>query len=378
MQIKNKQWDEFVNSYYSNEKITMEQYFHDAANTDGVKQLNDLNVLSITQIPNMLAFKEWCVKEYPILESASVIYSFIVATECDVKYENAYFHNGINYFLLVLCNENNAMKLVQFNIPSYQLLISVGLDKIIDASSPHEREGTNALNALYMRECGLITNDDFATITNGFTILQSNHDTNFNVFVDGTKDFPNLGLYSNYAYPTYIKVKLKDGSINFVDFVEYMKNGLPNEWIGGWNQDALVAGAMAVKMIGWYRTIKPVSITGGYHVTTTTQNYKPNSAITQTNNAVAIVFDTGMANSQYNLFFPEYAKGNSGTAGTQGGGQMKQYGSQYLAQQEQSLQSTDETHYYVILQPDFVFIDITVQQLPDQAERIVNDMLFHG
>lgn len=34
--IKNKQWDEFVNSYYSNEKITMEQYFHDAANTDGV------------------------------------------------------------------------------------------------------------------------------------------------------------------------------------------------------------------------------------------------------------------------------------------------------------------------------------------------------
>lgn len=48
------------------------------------------------------------------------------------------------------------------------------------------------------------------------------------------------------------------------------------------------------------------------------------------------------------------------------------------AQQEQSLQSTDETHYYVILQPDFVFIDITVQQLPDQAERIVNDMLFHG
>lgn len=65
-------------------------------------------------------------------------------------------------------------------------------------------------------------------------------------------------------------------------------------------------------------------------------------------------------------------------SGTQGGGQMKQYGSQYLAQQEQSLQSTDETHYYVILQPDFVFIDITVQQLPDQAERIVNDMLFHG
>lgn len=206
------------------------------------------------------------------------------------------------------------MKLVQFNIPSYQLLISVGLDKIIDASSPHEREGTNALNALYMRECRLVTNNDLTTITNGFTILQSNHDTYFNVFADGTKDFPNLGLYSNYAYPTYIKVKLKDDSINSVDFVEYMKNVLPNEWIGGWNQDALVAGAMAVKMIGWYRTIKPVSITGGYHVTTTTQNYKPNSAITQTNNAVAIVFDTGMANSQYNLFFPEDAKGNSGTA----------------------------------------------------------------
>ena len=36
-----------------------------------------------------------------------------------------------------------------------------------------------------------------------------------------------------------------------VDFKEYVKGVLPNEWYPTWNEEALKAGALAVKMYGW-------------------------------------------------------------------------------------------------------------------------------
>ena len=36
-----------------------------------------------------------------------------------------------------------------------------------------------------------------------------------------------------------------------VDFKEYVKGVLPSEWYSTWDEDALKAGAVAVKMFGW-------------------------------------------------------------------------------------------------------------------------------
>lgn len=41
-------------------------------------------------------------------------------------------------------------------------------------------------------------------------------------------------------------------TIEVVDFLEYVRNVLPNEWAPLWHQEALQAGAVAVKMYAWY------------------------------------------------------------------------------------------------------------------------------
>ena len=50
-----------------------------------------------------------------------------------------------------------------------------------------------------------------------------------------------------------------------------------------------------------------------------------------TNAAINSIENCGMGNTYGLLFFPEYAAGTKGSAGTKGCGQLKQWGSQYLA-----------------------------------------------
>lgn len=50
--------------------------------------------------------------------------------------------------------------------------------------------------------------------------------------------------------------------VQSVPFDEYCEDVLPNEWIPSWNQEALKAGAMAVKMFAWYHHLHPVTIDG--------------------------------------------------------------------------------------------------------------------
>lgn len=67
-----------------------------------------------------------------------------------------------------------------------------------------------------------------------------------------------------------------------------------------------------------------------YDVSQATKYYKANIEYSSTNSAISVVRLQGMADSTGKIFFPEYAQGVSGQAGTQSGGQVKQYGSQYL------------------------------------------------
>jgi hypothetical protein len=47
-------------------------------------------------------------------------------------------------------------------------------------------------------------------------------------------------------------VLLSSGQVSTVDFKTYVKDVLPNEWIAGWNPQALRAGAIAAKSYAWY------------------------------------------------------------------------------------------------------------------------------
>jgi len=79
----------------------------------------------------------------------------------------------------------------------------------------------------------------------------------------------------NTPYPRTIRVAIREARPNgdpnprgriiyvkSVSFDDYVVNSLPNEWVPSWNQEALQAGAMAVKMFAWYKTLNPTKLDG--------------------------------------------------------------------------------------------------------------------
>lgn len=83
--------------------------------------------------------------------------------------------------------------------------------------------------------------------------------------------------------------------VDTINFREYVKNVLPNEWLASWGNDApdsLRAGAMAVKMFGWWRVnLGGVRPQGAEVVDNTCdQVYRENTADSRTDSAVDLTW----------------------------------------------------------------------------------------
>ncbi|MCJ7660682.1 MAG: hypothetical protein MUO67_16145, partial [Anaerolineales bacterium] len=83
----------------------------------------------------------------------------------------------------------------------------------------------------------------------------------------------------------------RDYEIHIVDFKQYAKNVLPNEW-ALWSDDSLRAGAMAVKMYAWYW----IALDGKWNDadvwdSTCDQVYNPNIEYASTNAAVEFTWN---------------------------------------------------------------------------------------
>ncbi len=257
-----------------------------------------------------------------------------------------------------MAEENNEMKIVQFNRPSSAVLDDIVVPTLSSSGGSYESE-IAGINVIEQAENGLVVNAREDILTDGFDtksvtgIINDEADENgeygTSTTASGTEDFPNLSTYSKYSYPSSISVKLNktgNSKIVSVNFETYIKNTLPNEWYASWDHASLRAGAYCVKMVGWYRKIKPVSSSGGYDVTQGTQKYVPDTEVTATNNAVNYIKGYGMADSTNKIFYPEYAAGTEGSAGKQSGGQLKQWGSQYLASEKGYTYKQILNYYY--------------------------------
>lgn len=348
--VQNRNWSAFIDLECSSEQESAQRYFADADNTNGIKQVEEISLKGIYEVDNSLAEGELLKVEYPILIDNDTVRSYIVAMDCIVNKENQYFFNGVNYFLTVLAEEDGEMKIVQFNRPSVEMLEQVVVPALTAARADCSDE-IAGINVIRQAERGLVVNADNEILTEGFVLVDvsDNENEGIEVHASGTTNFPVLGSYEYYSYPSTITVEMDitgDGSIVTVDFETYLKNTLPNEWMGGWNTESLRAGAYCVKMVGWYRTIKPYAPTEGKDTSQRTQKYVPNSEYPTTNNAVAYVEGYGMANSEGKLFFPEYFDGVQGSKGTQHSGKLTQWGSQYLASKENYYHETILNYYY--------------------------------
>lgn len=326
--VEIKDWAAFTNCMSDAQKSYFDYYFSDETLDNGIKQVENLEIIHLYSIANQLAEGEWLVDEYPVLLSDAEIYTVIAEVDCEVNKENQYFHNGVNYFLLVLVAEETGLNVIQFNKPSAELAEKV-MELNVCGQSEDERNGLNVLEAA---EYGLVVNASGEMLTEGFEVVTATTEIKSSTLA---ADPPVIHHYTSYSYPTEITVLLNKTGNNktkTVGFTEYMKNVLPNEWIPSWHTNSLKAGAYCVKMVGIYRAVNPMSSVGAYNLSQSTQNYTPGTATyTATSNAIDSIIDKGMANSSGKLFFPRYEAGQSGEAGSQSSGRLQQYGSQFLA-----------------------------------------------
>ncbi|HDX9613033.1 TPA: hypothetical protein ROY01_004144 [Bacillus toyonensis] len=126
----------------------------------------------------------------------------------------------------------------------------------------------------------------------------------------------------------------KVGAVEEIDFNEYIKNVLPNEWDLSSKDEALKAGALAVKMFAWYYIKYPGLPLVGAHVrdNTTFQAWVKNTEEEKTkitNPHIESVKNIGFYGEKLdNLFAPQYRRSSKDWKGS---GCMPQLGTMRLA-----------------------------------------------
>jgi peptidoglycan hydrolase-like amidase len=149
----------------------------------------------------------------------------------------------------------------------------------------------------------------------------------------------------NTAYPSVIRVAIRAYNnpvapilyVQTLGFEEYCIDVLPNEWYPSWSPESLKAGAIAVKMFGWYHTLHPITVDGfTFDVDNTTnfQNFKYLSGNVGTNQAVHDTWNIVYAPASGEIKELDYRAGipNNKNHLFLATGIMSQWGSQYWGQ----------------------------------------------
>lgn len=254
---------------------------------------------------------------------------YYVGFDYDVKqeYENEFYYDGTKYsFIIVGENENGKDILGMEDAYYYDVIEDVG----VAFDNEDERK---AIKVIDNRNNGVITNFSGEVLRN---------ETKFekvNVLKDEVLNEYNASK-TYVSEPEIIKVVV-NGSVKSMSLNNYTANVLPNEWYMSWNESSLKAGAVTIRMFGWYNVLHPrtPATTYGAHVTDTTeyQRYVDGSATTKSLLMVQHTETVAMLNSSNSIFEPQYRAGYSGmTTSGKNSGVMYQWGTKYLGEQNYS------------------------------------------
>ncbi|MFX4301087.1 SpoIID/LytB domain-containing protein [Alicyclobacillus tolerans] len=146
----------------------------------------------------------------------------------------------------------------------------------------------------------------------------------------------------NTALPSVIRVAIRPFNNPFapilyvqtIGFEEYCEDVLPNEWVPSWNQQALEAGAVAIKMFAWYYTLHPTTENGWTYDVDNTVNYQKFvylSGTPATDAAVRNTWNVVYTPNNGEILPLEYRSGWPGSANWTfvGSNVMSQWGSEY-------------------------------------------------
>ncbi len=137
--------------------------------------------------------------------------------------------------------------------------------------------------------------------------------------------------------------------VDRVIFKTYVKNVLPNEWKTSWPRESLKAGAMATKSFGWYWALHSTRETSGgqcfdVYDSTSSQVYRPGSAVESTNRAVNQTWDTRMTRDG-SILQAHYCSTTTACGAWVPGDWMSQYGSRDLARNGRSYREILHRYY---------------------------------
>ncbi len=120
-----------------------------------------------------------------------------------------------------------------------------------------------------------------------------------------------------------------------VDFKQYVKHVLPNEWFASWPQESLRAGAMAAKGYGWYqvnRGGKWPSLGADVMDSQCDQVYNPAVSYASTDKAVDETWNQRMTRDDY-IHVAFYRAGTRDDGASYDNDIMYQWGTEYWARQ---------------------------------------------
>lgn len=282
-------------------------------------------------------------RHYSFVTNQSAKY-YYVAVEYQVRKEDKYHLNGINYHLAVITQDNREWKISQFSTAPVDLFI----EEDLDFGTPDEKEMALILKQRFKGEF----------VNRSGRILEINKATPEQLLkergqspLSTQKIKEKLGIMDDsisiqthdHTQPADIRVYITQsknvsyygcsGCVRRPGFTYYVQNVLPNEWGPSWHPNSLKTGALCAKMYGWYGFYYPLASSVGADVydDTRSQVFLVNTSLTATNYAISNVAGIGIHRKDNKaLFLTEYIAGSYATGG-KSGGKVWQWGSKYFA-----------------------------------------------
>ena len=286
---------------------------------DIMKNIVTAQLGGIKKLPLSLSARLTRIDWY--LDLYNEVRTYYVAIDYRLQNENRSFYNGVNYRFYVLALEEGQWVIVEASEVPVHRIVEAGLGF-------GTTEEKTALRIQKKRErTGKFINPKGKVLA----------------------ETARLAVTGDHQRPSTIKVyRVQLAYIDEVNFYEYVKNVLPNEWYGSWPIESLRAGALASKMYGWYRVYYAKYPGKGYDVKDDAhdQVYKPGSDYWKANNAVDDVNGIGVDRADGMLFETQYCAGDYGPDKPSGwlAGRMSQWGTKYWA--DQGKDYSFMVHYY--------------------------------
>jgi hypothetical protein len=372
--LNNHDWDKYISFEPTEAQQITRAFIENTVYRNqflGIHNVESVSLHEIKELPNDFVAGLTNFSYYT--DKYHEIHSYLVGMNFKVKKEDKYFYNGVNYRLMIVGKEQGEWKILENSIAPIVTISQMGYGfgskeekaAIFVAQQRAKGKIVNAKGELLeeslAEEYPLHTPDSVPSkLTTEEELYLQEKERKKNNAVDSAsgdviitpQDVSPYRPSDQHLPPSRIRVfRVKHNRIDTPTLYDYVRGVLPNEWILYDNpkMESLKAGAMVTKFVGWYRVwASPKYPNLAYDVRddTADQVYNPESGkeTTHTLSAINAVEGIGIMNSSGNIFYTEYKAGTKGQPGPYHGGELKQYGADYL--NDQGYNWMEILHYY--------------------------------